>query len=130
MSKSRNNAIMLSATEDETASLIKRAKTDADRVITYDPEKRPEVSNLLLLFSLCTGEAPEAIAAKNGDGGSGRLKGLLTEAMNAYLRPLRKKRKELESDPDYIRKVLLKGIDQARKVASETLEEVRAAMNM
>jgi tryptophanyl-tRNA synthetase len=130
MSKSRNNAIMLSATEDETASLIKKAKTDAERVITYDPAKRPEVSNLLLLVSLCTGEAPEAIADKIGDGGSGRLKGILTEALNTYLRPLRKKRQELESDPDYIRKVLRKGIDKARQVASETLEEVREAMNM
>jgi tryptophanyl-tRNA synthetase len=125
-----NNAIMLSATEDETASLIKKAKTDADRVVTYDPDKRPEVSNLLILVSLCTGEAPEAIAPKIGDGGSGRLKGILTEALNNYLRLLRKKRKELESDPDYIRKVLRKGIEQARKVASNMLEEVREAMNM
>src|SRR5512137_1772006 len=36
MSKSRNNAIELAATEDETAALVKRAKTDADRHITYD----------------------------------------------------------------------------------------------
>jgi tryptophanyl-tRNA synthetase len=54
----------------------------------------------------------------------------LTEALNAYLRPLRIKRKELEADPDYIRKVLRKWIDQARQVASATLEEVREAMNM
>src|SRR5574344_2189161 len=53
MSKSRGNAIMLSATEDETAALIKKAKTDAERNITYDPEHRPEVANLLMLISLC-----------------------------------------------------------------------------
>ncbi len=56
MSKSRGNAIMLSATEDETAKLIKKAKTDGERHISYDPEKRPEVANLLMLISLCTGE--------------------------------------------------------------------------
>jgi tryptophanyl-tRNA synthetase len=56
MSKSRNNAIMLSADEDETARLIKKAKTDSERVITYDPENRPEVANLLLLTSLTTGK--------------------------------------------------------------------------
>ena len=43
---------MLSADEDETARLIKKAKTDSERVITYDPENRPEVANLLLLTSL------------------------------------------------------------------------------
>src|SRR5262245_45782010 len=62
MSKSRNNAIMLRATADETAALVKKAKTDAERQITWEPEKRPEVANLLLLTSLCTGEAPQAIA--------------------------------------------------------------------
>ncbi|ODT70095.1 tryptophan--tRNA ligase, partial [bacterium SCN 62-11] len=37
MSKSRNNAIMLGASEDETAKLVKKAKTDSERHITYDP---------------------------------------------------------------------------------------------
>ena len=64
MSKSRGNAIMLSATEDETAALIKKAKTDSERLITYEPEKRPEVANLLMLISLCTGEDPALIAEK------------------------------------------------------------------
>src|SRR5690554_1789476 len=70
MSKSRNNAIMLSADEDETARLIKRAKTDSERRITYDPENRPEVSNLLLMASLTTGRKPEDIADEIGDAGS------------------------------------------------------------
>ncbi len=130
MSKSRNNAIMLSATEDETANLIKKAKTDSERIITFDPVNRPEVSNLLLLISLCTGEAPEVIASKIGDGGSGQVKKILTESLNEYLRPLRKKRSELESNMEYIRQVLKKGIEKARAIASETLEEVRDVMNM
>lgn len=43
MSKSRNNAIFLSATEDETAKLVKKAKTDSERFITYDPEKEKKL---------------------------------------------------------------------------------------
>ena len=66
MSKSRNNAIMLSADEDETARLIKRAKTDSERMITYDPDNRPEVANLLMLLSLSTGRPPEEIAGNRG----------------------------------------------------------------
>src|SRR5574344_605339 len=95
MSKSRGNAIMLSATEDETAALIKKAKTDGERHISYDPVNRPEVANLLMLISLCTKETPEAIAERIGDGGSGMLKKELTESLNAELRPLRTKRAEL-----------------------------------
>lgn len=130
MSKSRGNAIFLSATEDETAALIKKAKTDADRNITYDPVNRPEVANILMLISLCTKEAPEAIAQRIGDGGGGMLKKMLTEALNEELRPLRQKRAELEKNPDYIRQVLLDGSERARAIAVKTLSEVREAMNM
>lgn len=130
MSKSRNNTIMLCATEDETAALIKKAKTDGERVITFDPQNRPEVANLLSLISLCTGDEPCAIAEKIGDGGAGMLKKMLTEALNDYLRPHRAKRSELEKNPDYIKSVLQKGIEKAREEASATLEEVRTVMNM
>jgi tryptophanyl-tRNA synthetase len=130
MSKSRNNAVMLSATEDETAALIKKAKTDPERHISYDPDKRPEVSNLLLIASLCTGKAPESIAESIGDRGSGALKSFLTEVLNEYLRPLRTERRRLEADGAYIRQVLKNGIAQAREIAITTLEEVRRVMNM
>jgi len=130
MSKSRNNAFMLSASEDETASLIKKAKTDTERRITYDPERRPEVSNLLLIASLCTGQSPAALAEGIGDQGAGALKRLLTESLNEYLRPLRAERTRLEADPAYIHKVLREGIESARAEAVATLQEVRAAMNM
>ncbi len=130
MSKSRNNAVMLSATEDKTAKLIKAAKTDTDRNITYDPENRPEVANLLLIASLCTGTPPEVLAEEIGDKGASRLKVILTESLNEYLRPLRQKRQLLEQDPEYIRNVLMKGIERARRIAKETLVEVRRAMGM
>ncbi len=130
MSKSLGNAIMLSATEDETAKLVKKAKTDTERVITYDPVNRPEVANLLRLISLCTKEEPEAIAERIGEGGGGKLKSTLTEAINEELRPLRQRRAELEKEPEYIRSVLLSGAEKARAIAEKTLKEVRSAMNM
>ena len=130
MSKSRGNAIMLSATEDETAKLIKKAKTDGERLITYHPVNRPEVANLLSLISLCTQEAPEDVAARIGEGGGGMLKNELTVALNEELRPLRQKRAQLEKDPAYIRSVLLDGVKKAREIAEQTLSEVREVMNM
>lgn len=130
MSKSRNNAILLSASADETVALIKKAKTDTERRITYDPKARPEVSNLLLLISLATGEAPSAIAEGVGDAGSGALKARLSETLNEYLRPLRQKRAELENARDHVRSVLRAGIEQARREGEATLKQVRAAMDM
>lgn len=130
MSKSRNNAIYLSATADETAKLIKKAKTDSQRLVTFDPENRPEVANLLSLISLCTKETPESIADRIGDGGAGLLKKTLTEALNEELRPLRERRTQLENESAYIQDVLNNGVKQAREIACNTLDEVRAAMNM
>jgi len=128
MSKSRGNAIGLSATEDETAGLIKKAKTDAVRTLAYDPVNRPEVSNLLLLVSLITGEDPGAVAARLD--GSGQLKAELTERLNEFLRPLRRRRADLEGHLDFVRDVLRRGVDGARAVAIQTLDEVRTVMNM
>jgi tryptophanyl-tRNA synthetase len=130
MSKSLNNTVALSSTEDETAALIKKAKTDADVHITYDPQSRPEVSNLINLISLATGEAPQAIAENIGNGGGVKLKKMLTEALNEYLRPLRQRRKAIEADPGHIREVLDVGVRQARTVGKQTLQEVRQVMSM
>jgi tryptophanyl-tRNA synthetase len=131
MSKSRNNAVLLRATADETAALVKKAKTDAERRITYDPAHRPEVANLLLLTSLCTGEDPTAVAERIGDGGSGTLKKALTEALNEYFAPVRARRAELAKDAGAVmRSTLSAGIADANRVADATLREMRAAMNM
>jgi len=130
MSKSRNNAVMLSATEDETAQLIKKAKTDSIRTITYDPVARPEVANLVLLISLATGTSPEEVALQIGEGGSGRLKSTVTESLNEYLRPIRARRRDLEANLDQVRTVLRSGTERARAAAIETLDQVRTAMNM
>ena len=131
MSKSRNNAVTLRATDEDTSALVKKAKTDVDRQITYEPERRPEVANLLLIASLCTGDAPEDIAARIGDGGGGALKKTVTEALNETLRPIRVRRKLLAANAsEVIRDVLTRGIEAANDVANATLREARNAMNM
>ncbi len=100
MSKSRGNAIALRASADETARLIRGAKTDSIRHVSYEPATRPEVSSLVLLAALCTGRDPAAVAA------------------------------ELARDLGYVRRVLRDGCDRARAIAEATLSEVRTAMGM
>jgi tryptophanyl-tRNA synthetase len=129
MSKSRANAIALAASEDDTAQLIRKAKTDAEREITYDPDRRPEVSNLVLLAALCLERPPEDVAADIGGSGAAGLKRLLTDALNERLRPLRRRRRELTNSPDYLRSVLTAGTNRARKMAEMTLSDVREFMH-
>jgi tryptophanyl-tRNA synthetase len=130
MSKSLGNTVMLRMDEAETLKKIKKAKTDADRQITYDPEHRPEVANLLTIASQSTGRAPEEIAEEIGDRGAGTLKIFTAEALNAHLAPLRARRAELERDPGHLMQVLRAGNERANAAADETLRRVREFMGM
>ena len=130
MSKSKGNVIELRMTADETARLIKRAVTDSERYITFDPQNRPEVANLLTLAGLCMSRDPADLADEIGNGGAGTLKKLLTEALNELFAPVRARRAELDADPGHLRAVLADGNARANAVADDTLEDVRTAMGM
>jgi tryptophanyl-tRNA synthetase len=129
MSKSRSNTIAIGATDDETARLIAVAKTDSNRDITYDPIRRPEVSNLVLLAALCLERDPHELAEEIGGGGAALLKRVLTEAINERLRPVRSRRRALIDDRGYLREVLRAGTRRAGAMAAMTLDTVRQLMH-
>ena len=130
MSKSYGNAISLSMTAEETAKLIKKSKTDSERMITFDPEMRPGVSALLTTAAICTGRDPKEIASEIGMGGGGALKAYVTEVVNNYFAPIREKRAEIAEHSDHVREVLHEGNRRANEIANATLDEVRSAMGM
>jgi tryptophanyl-tRNA synthetase len=130
MSKSRGNAIALRASADETARLIRGARTDSVRHVSYDPAARPEVSSLVLLAALASGRDPAELAGEIGEGGAAALKAVVTEAVNELLAPIRARRADLASDPGHIRQVLRDGTARASEIADVTLAEVRVAMGM
>lgn len=130
MSKSKGNTIELGMTADDTARILRKAKTDADRIITYDPQNRPEVANLLLMASMATGEDPTVLAEQIGDAGAGALKKLVTDSLNEMLAPIRARRLELLENQDYLWDILDRGNQKANEQADRTLQEVREAMKM
>ena len=130
MSKSRGNAIPLAATEAQTARLIRAARTDGQRHITYDPAGRPEVSSLILLAATCQGRPPASVAEEIGDGGAAQLKAVVTEAVNERFRAIRATRRELAADPAYLRAVLRRGNERAAALAGDTLDSVQRLMRM
>ncbi len=130
MSKSYGNAISISMTAEETAKLIKKAQTDSERNITFDPDNRPQVSALLTTAGICCGRDPKELADEIGMGGGGQLKKVVTEAVNGRFAEIREKRCELLQDMDYIKDVINDGNKRANAIAHETLCEVREAMGM
>jgi tryptophan--tRNA ligase len=130
MSKSYGNAISLSMTAEETAKLIKKSKTDSERMITFDPDNRPGVSALLTTAGICTGRDPKEIAEEIGMGGGGALKAYVIDAVNTYFEPIRQRRAEFAAQPDLIRDIIHDGNARANVIANATLDEVREAMGM
>jgi tryptophanyl-tRNA synthetase len=129
MSKSRNNSVPIRATPDETVRLLAAARTDSERVITYEPGRRPEVSNLLLLTALCRETTAEAIAAEVGSRGAAALKAAAAQAVNDRFAPIRARRNALAREPGHLRDVLTAGNDKAAAIAAETLRAVRELMH-
>jgi tryptophanyl-tRNA synthetase len=130
MSKTRGNGIALRASEDDTAAMIRRAPTDSERRITYDPVARPAVATLLDLLAAVSGADPHRLADEIGGRGAGRLKELLTEAVNELLRPVRRRRACLAEDVPYLDTVLDTGNARARELADATLAQVHDRLGM
>lgn len=130
MSKSYGNAIYIADTEEETAKKIMGAFTDPTKMRKDDPG-HPEgcaVCSLNRVYNpnwKITWE--EDIA---GIRGCVQNKREAAEVVNSALSPMRQKRKELEQDRGEVLRILENGADRARKVAGETMAEVRKAMHL
>jgi tryptophanyl-tRNA synthetase len=126
MSKSLPDAGTLNLLDDPAAltKKIKRAVTDTETEIRYDPQAKPGVSNLLSILAAVTGRTPEQAAAELSGGGYGALKAATAEAVVAFTEPFARRTKELLADPAQLDKILALGAEQAREVAAATVAEV------
>ena len=132
MSKSYGNAIFLSDSEEETEKKIRPMMTDPARVRRTDPGD-PEKCPAFTLHRVYTpADERDGVVEGCTTAGIGCIdcKKVLIGHLNEYLRPLRERRRELASDPDRVRRVLVEGTARARKEAQRTMAEVRAAIGL
>ena len=131
MSKSRGNAHRAAGDRrrDGPRDPVARRPTRTGS-ITYDPSSRPEVANLLLLASLCTGVPPEVIADEIGPAARAALKALVTDALVEHLAPLRARRALFAAEPGLVADILAQGNARANELADATLRDVRELMGM
>jgi tryptophanyl-tRNA synthetase len=107
---------------------IKRAVTDSDNDVRWDPEAKPGVANLLSILAAVTGDAPEALADRYDQ--YGPLKSDTAEAVVEALRPVRQRFLELAADPTAADAILAKGAEKASTIASATMARVRNALGL
>lgn len=127
MSKSDENLNAYVSMYDDTDTIIrkfKRAVTDSDTKIYFDPENKAGISNLLTIYSVFTGESIEN-ATKTFDGkGYGEFKIKVGEAVAEGLKPISVERLRLMSDKAYLNEIIIKGAESARYLAQKTLRKV------
>ena len=107
---------------------LKRAVTDTETDVRYDPRAKPGVSNLLTILGACTGRPPEEVAADYHQ--YGPLKADTSAAVVELLRPVQERYRELASDPAGTAALLEKGSAKARAVAADTLARAKDAVGL
>ncbi|HBB88513.1 MAG TPA: tryptophan--tRNA ligase [Blastocatellia bacterium] len=130
MSKSDDDpagCVMLLDDADSIQRKFKRAVTDSGTEIRFDAS-RPAMTNLLTIFQLLTGQAPDEIESHFAGKGYGQLKQELAEITIEFLRPLREKVESI-SDSE-LGAILDQGKQKARGIAQPTLETVMARVGI
>jgi tryptophanyl-tRNA synthetase len=133
MSKSSESPQGTIALLDDPAAIVKRIKsavTDSGTDVVYDPEHKPGVSNLLEILAAATGRPVPEVAIEHADGGYGRLKASVADAVVEYLAPLRERYTALVADPGHITAQLATGAEKAEVMAGKVLERVRNAVGL
>jgi tryptophanyl-tRNA synthetase len=132
MSKSYDNCIYLSDSPEEVEQKIKTMTTDPQRVRRTDrgsPEQSP-VFKLHNIFSTKDEQADIAKGCRTASIGCLDCKKILIKNIFKLLQPIRDKRKSLLDNPKHIDEIIQQGTAKAKKVASNTMVEVRKAINL
>jgi len=133
MSKSLGNVISLSDSADEVHQKVKTMYTDPKHLRVEDPGTVE--GNPVFAYLDAFDPDKEALAAmkdhyRRGGLGDCKVKRRLQEVLAAEFDPIRARREKFAKDPDAVMRILKEGTEAARKVAADTLDEVRKAMHI
>ena len=119
-----NGVIGLLDSNDTINKKVKKAVTDSLGAITVDPDQRPGVYNLLLLYSAVSEKEFSEVCGMFDARNVVRLKVELAECLVEKLGPTRDRAMELIQDRCYIDSVLADGADKAREIAEANLDDI------
>lgn len=109
---------------------VKKAVTDNNPSITYNPIERPGISNLIEILSAVTETDPDRIVEECSGLDTVQFKNRVSESVVEYFRPIRIKFIELKEDKSFIKKVLSEGEKKTQEISDKTMDEVRTLMGL
>jgi tryptophanyl-tRNA synthetase len=132
MSKSLNNHIELAATPEETRKRVMQMTTDPHRILRSDPGN-PDICNVFTMHKIFSSSEEIAMVdreCRRAGIGCVDCKALYAKNLNTHLAPFRERRSEIARDPGYVHGILDDGAKRARKIAEQTMIEVREAVGL
>ncbi len=122
--KDQGGCIYLMQKPEEIMRYFKRAVTDSETCVRYDPVNKKGVSNLMQIYAVATGKSFEAIESEFTGRGYGDFKTAVGEAVVELLRPVREEASKLMADKAYLESVYKEGAERAAYTANKTLRKV------
>ena len=127
---SENSRINLTDDAEAIQHKIRRAKTDSEPGMSFDPENRPEAANLLGIYAALADENFDAVTARFTGKGFAEFKVELAELAVAKLEPIAAEMRRLMAAADYIDEVLRKGAERAAGIAEPNLAEIKKIIGL
>ncbi|XP_055595895.1 tryptophan--tRNA ligase, mitochondrial [Uranotaenia lowii] len=124
------SCIMLTDKPEAILEKIKKSVTDFTSEVTFEPDKRPGVANLVTIHSLASGKSPQEICDDAKGLNTGQYKLLVAEALIEHLKPIRERMEMYTADQGFLATVIENGCNRAREVAEQTLVEVKAKVGI
>ena len=125
MSKSDpDGCVFLLDKPEDIMRKFKRAVTDCDTAVRFDPQEKPGISNLLTVYCTATGKTVEEAEEEFCGQGYGIFKPAVGEAVVELLRPIREETTRLLADKAYLESVYKDGAERAQALAVKTLRKV------
>nr|XP_003707551.2 PREDICTED: tryptophan--tRNA ligase, mitochondrial [Megachile rotundata] len=104
---------------------VKKAVTDCTSEVTYEPEKRPGVSNLVIIHSMLTRKTPAQVCLEAQGLDTGKYKLMLADLLIQELTPIREEFSRLIKEQSYLEEILRNGTDKATEIANECWSQVQ-----
>ncbi|HEX2479227.1 MAG TPA: tryptophan--tRNA ligase, partial [Geminicoccaceae bacterium] len=118
---SDQSRINLTDDADAIAHKIRRAKSDSEMGLTYDPENRPEAANLLTIYAALADQPRAEVAARFAASSFSAFKSELADLAVARLGPVTAEMRRLMAAPDRIERILRAGAERAEAIATDNL---------
>ena len=109
---------------------VRRAVTDCENRVVFDPEKQPGVANLMSILSALTGQGMDEITAGYDGQGYGKFKDAVADAVIATLEPIQNEYDRISADKAYLQQVMDSGRDRAAAIAHRTMLKVRKKLGI